>query len=846
MKRWAVAIMAIGLIIGGCATTNGNGRGSGAKVELALAAKVILDVEESDQRGIPKRMEGHAALAALVSAVAISPDGRYAASGLSDKTIMLWDISSGTCMHILSGHRGSVISLAFSHDNRQLASGGMDGTVVRWDILTGKEISSHKDASEPVNALAFSQNDKVLISANHKQEIYITGISPGGMNGAFKVGERSSAGTNLDFTPYAFSGDGRHVLTVHEGVSLSLWDVTARREVKKISGDYGTITALAFSPDGRRALVGNSRGRLKLIDIGADKEILTFSGHSGLVRSVAFSTDGKNAFSGSYDETVKMWDTVTGKEIRTFRGHANNVRSIAVAPDGLLLISGSTDTTSRIWNVKTGQEIVTMVKFIKYLPPMFMKADVAAREDEFKDLRDAWVILTPDGYYAGSASALGNMKVTKGAWFYLIDQFYDVFYRPDIIAARLHGEDTTGLVTLTMEDALKNPPPEVKLSNVPRNSGETTLKIKYKVESNGGGIGEIRIFHNGKLVKSDGYYRETKRPAADKVGLAYYSGQAVREEMRSIVIAGRQQGKASMIEAPPKGDSVAGEVAIHPVPGENEVGIAAFNKDNTVQSMIKTATFASTLKAEEPRLFVLSVGIDEYKASDENLRFAVKDAESFARLIETESLTQYKASGIHVRILKNGEATKSGIKTAIAEMTRAVKPNDVFLFFIAGHGVLHGGLYAIVTHDFGGSLHQDCLITSNEIMELSKDIKSLKQIFILDTCHAGGLDTFIGGLYDARMSVLARNMGLHMFASASSTQKALDGFKGKNGMFTYALLEALDNNRSVDANKDGRVSIYELGSYAKMLTIKYSRESGYQQTPVVNNFGKDVPVYILH
>ncbi|HOF04804.1 MAG TPA: hypothetical protein PK175_11405 [Syntrophales bacterium] len=58
-------------------------------------------------------------------------------------------------------------------------------------------------------------------------------------------------------------------------------------------------------------------------------------------------------------------------------------------------------------------------------------------------------------------------------------------------------------------------------------------------------------------------------------------------------------------------------------------------------------------------------------------------------------------------------------------------------------------------------------------------------------------------------------------------------------------MEGLDNNRSADANKDGRVSIYELGNYAKMLTVKYSRESGYQQTPVINNFGKDLSVYIL-
>jgi uncharacterized caspase-like protein len=181
----------------------------------------------------------------------------------------------------------------------------------------------------------------------------------------------------------------------------------------------------------------------------------------------------------------------------------------------------------------------------------------------------------------------------------------------------------------------------------------------------------------------------------------------------------------------------------------------------------------------------------------------------------------------------------------LGEYSKAIKPNDVFVLFTAGHGVLHSGLYSIVTHDYDGNLRSDNLINSNEIMETSKNMKALTQIFILDTCYAGGLDNFVSGLYDARMSVMARNMGLHMFASASSTEEALDGYKGKNGMFTYALLSGLENNRQADKNKDKKISVYELGTYAKEQTVKHSHEAGHSQTPVINNFGKDVPLYIL-
>jgi hypothetical protein len=45
---------------------------------------------------------------------------------------------------------------------------------------------------------------------------------------------------------------------------------------------------------------------------------------------------------------------------------------------------------------------------------------------------------------------------------------------------------------------------------------------------------------------------------------------------------------------------------------------------------------------------------------------------------------------------------------------------------------------------------------------MSKKIKSLSQLFIFDTCHAGGVDNIISGLYDTRMVNLARKMGLHI------------------------------------------------------------------------------------
>ena len=163
---------------------------------------------------------------------------------------------------------------------------------------------------------------------------------------------------------------------------------------------------------------------------------------------------------------------------------------------------------------------------------------------------------------------------------------------------------------------------------------------------------------------------------------------------------------------------------------------------------------------------------------------------------------------------------------------------------MAGHGVLLQNQYYMLTSEYDGKVNDNNLISSNEIVEMSKKIKSLSQLFIFDTCHAGGVDYIVSGLYDARMSVLAKKMGLHIYASANSKEAAMDGYQG-NGLFTYTLLAGLDNKKEADKNQDKKISLVELGEYTKQTTTEISKKIGHQQTPLIINFGKDNLVYDL-
>ena len=621
----------------------------------------------------------------------------------------------------------------------------------------------------------------------------------------------------------AYSPDGKYVLS-GSGCGMSLWDISSGRKQRQV-GQCVMLNAVAFSSDGEYALSGGRDKSLILWNARNLTQIKNFVGHTDKygISSVAFSSDGKYALSASYEGQVKIWELASDTERSVLDGHKGMHlellgTSAKFSPTGKYVISAG-DASTRIWDVATGEEIASMIAF----------------ED------GEWLFITAEGYYNASEKGAQYWNATVGDKSYSVDQFYDVFYRPDIVAAKLRGEDIKNLITITMKDAIKSPPPTVEIAN-PKDTDSPKIKVCYSVRNTGGGIGEVRLFHNGKLIQSDGYYREVAKISIGTTQLALLNSRSIYADMRSLNIKAKTD--STVITSKSKGELFEDCKEIDAIAGENEISISAFNSSNTVQSYMKTITFNSGIKSADPHLYILSIGIDQYTDNSVNLKYAVKDAKELEEKIKTQSATLYKPQNIHYSLVTDRDANKANILNKINELANTIKPQDSFILFVAGHGVLLQNQYYMLTHDFNGQVGDTNMISSNEIVEMSKKIKSLNQLFIFDTCHAGGVDTIVSGLYDARMSVLAKKMGLHIYASASDKQAAMDGYKG-NGLFTYSLLDGLNNNKAADKNKDGKVSIVGLGEYSKKMTTDISKEIGHSQTPLIINFGKDSPIYKL-
>ncbi|WP_193196502.1 serine/threonine-protein kinase [Nostoc sp. MG11] len=273
----------------------------------------------------PTALKGHSS---DVNSVAFAPDGKTLASGSDDRTIKLWNLSTGKEIYSLRNHSGWIWNIAFAPDGKTLASASADKTIKLWNLSTGKEIRTLEGHSNGVAAVAFSPDGKTLASGS------------------------------LDKT-------------------IKLWNLITGKEIRTLEGHSQAAATVAFSPDGKTLASGSWDKTIKLWDLATGKVIRTQKGHSELVLSVAFSPDGKTLASGSKDKTIKLWNLATGETIRTLKGHSEKVNSVAYSKtlNGVTFVSGSNDNTIKLWNPATGKTIRTLKRDSGYIYAVAISSD---------------------------------------------------------------------------------------------------------------------------------------------------------------------------------------------------------------------------------------------------------------------------------------------------------------------------------------------------------------------------------------------------------------------------------------------------------------------------------------
>ena len=303
-----------------------------------------------------------------VDAGAFSPDGRTLASGSTDHTVRLWNVTNRaqptSLGPPLTGHTDTVYAVAFSRDGSTLATGSLDKTVQLWNVTDparptplGAPLTGHTNY---VNAVAFSPDGRTLATGSTDKTVRLWSVTDPAR--PIPLGPPLTGHTNAVLA-LAFRPDGRTLASGSYDETLRLWNVTDPAAPTPLgtplAGHTGPVHAVAFSADGHTLASGSYDHTARLwnvTDPAAPTPLGTpLAGHTNVVLAVAFSPDGHTLATGSTDHTARLWN-VTNRAQPTpvgspLTGHTNWVYAVAFNPDGRTLATGSTDHTIRLWNI---------------------------------------------------------------------------------------------------------------------------------------------------------------------------------------------------------------------------------------------------------------------------------------------------------------------------------------------------------------------------------------------------------------------------------------------------------------------------------------------------------------
>jgi predicted Ser/Thr protein kinase/sugar lactone lactonase YvrE len=225
-----------------------------------------------------------------VTALVVSPRNVAATAGA---TIRLWDVTTRQQIRELALPRA--LAVAFSPDGALLATASEDKSIRLWNVSTGKESATLPWPLMGATALALSPDGRFLATA--------------GINASIcTLSSRTAASLPKQVGAFAkcvaFAPDGRLLVAGRTGIWLCApgsWEGVNRLDE---SGDR--VRGAAFSPDGSLVAIADGDS-IAIWETKECRRVHVLRGHSAPLSAVAFSSDGRLVASGSADKSVRVW-----------------------------------------------------------------------------------------------------------------------------------------------------------------------------------------------------------------------------------------------------------------------------------------------------------------------------------------------------------------------------------------------------------------------------------------------------------------------------------------------------------------------------------------------------------
>ena len=283
--------------------------------------------------------------------VQFASDGRLVSGG-HEGVVQVWNPHVGKKLLELPGPNGArqngqhgIYALAVSPDGKTAATSSYSGAIRLYD-LTKEQPSRQLGSTRRRSKLTFTANE---ILASCSDGIILWDTSTGD--------ERSRLPGDQEFTRrIASNSDGTRLVSA--GDEIKLWDLDGGQELWTAKGHSDSVTSVAFSSDGSTLASGGADGSVRLWHVESGTQKIDVAGPK-LDRVVGLGAAAKGKALVAYkNRLIQIWDS-EGKVERGFEVEGADLHfrgSVAFSDDGRFAAAGHGAQVD-LWNMSTGQRV---------------------------------------------------------------------------------------------------------------------------------------------------------------------------------------------------------------------------------------------------------------------------------------------------------------------------------------------------------------------------------------------------------------------------------------------------------------------------------------------------------